>query len=127
MKVEDLEKDFADGILFLNLLEEISNKEVAKKYNKNPRIRAQKLENLSFCFKFLKDEKIKLVGMGPEDLCDGNLKLTLGLIWTLILRFQINRGDGTGSAKHALLEWVRSKIPEYNINNFESEYVKSSE
>ena len=60
--------------------------------------------------------------MGPEDLCDGNLKLTLGLIWTLILRFQINRGDGSGSAKHALLEWVRSKIPEYNINNFTSDW-----
>jgi len=122
MKIENLETDFADGILFINLLEEISNKEVAKRYNKKPRIRAQKLENLSFCFKFLKDERIKLVSMGPEDLCDGNLKLTLGLIWTLILRFQINRGDGSGSAKHALLEWVRSKIPEYNINNFTSDW-----
>jgi len=122
MKIEDLETDLSDGINFINLLEEISNKEVAKKYNKNPRIRAQKLENLSFCFQFLKNEKIKLVSMGPEDLCDGNLKLTLGLIWTLILRFQINRGDGGGSAKNALLEWVRSKIPEYDIKNFTSDW-----
>merc|ERR1712137_31393 len=122
MKIEDLEKDFSDGILFINLLEEISNKEVAKRYNKKPKIRAQKLENLSFCFQFLKNERIKLVSMGPEDLCDGNLKLTLGLIWTLILRFQINRGDGNGSAKNALLEWVRSKIPEYDIKNFTSDW-----
>ena len=123
LKIEDLETDLSDGIIFINLLEEISNKEVANRYNKKPRIRAQKLENLSFCFKFLKDERIKLVSMGPEDLCDGNLKLTLGLIWTLILRFQINRGDGGGSAKNALLEWVRSKIPEYDIKNFTSELV----
>jgi len=77
MKIDDLEKDFGDGINFINLLEEISNKKVAEKYNRNPKIRAQKLENLSFCFAFLKKENIKLVGMGPEDLADGNLKLTL--------------------------------------------------
>jgi len=60
--------------------------------------------------------------MGPEDLCDGNLKLTLGLIWTLILRFQIDRGDPNSSAKNALLEWVRSMIPEYDIKNFTSDW-----
>jgi hypothetical protein len=92
MEIKSLENDFSDGVMFINLLEEISNKQVARKYNKTPKIRAQKLENLSFCFQFLKQENIKLVGMGPEDLCDGNLKLTLGLIWTLILRFQIDRG-----------------------------------
>jgi hypothetical protein len=27
-----------------------------------------------------------------------------------------------GSAKNALLEWVRSKIPEYDITNFTSKY-----
>jgi filamin len=122
MKIDNLETDLADGIIFINLLEEISAKIVSPKYNKNPRIRAQKLENLSFCFRFLKEEQIKLVGMGPEDLCDGNLKLTLGLIWTLILRFQIQRGDSNSSAKNALLEWVRSKIPEYDIKNFTSDW-----
>jgi filamin len=49
------------------------------------------------------------------------LKLTLGLIWTLILRFQIERGEGN-SAKNALLEWVRSMIPEYDIKNFTSDW-----
>ena len=123
LKIEDLETDLSDGIIFINLLEEISNKEVARKYNKKPRMRAQKLENLSFCFQFLKNEQIKLVSMGSEDVCDGNLKLILGLIWTLILRFQINRGDGGGgSAKNALLEWVRSQIPEYDIKNFTSDW-----
>jgi hypothetical protein len=47
---------------------------------------------------------------------------SLGLIWTLILRYQIQKcGDG-GSAKNELLAWVRSKIPEYNINNFQKDW-----
>lgn len=50
---------------------------------------------------------------------NGQPKLILGLIWTLILRYHIKIGKvEDNSAKNALLEWVRSKIPEYNIQNF---------
>eukprot|EP01094_Clydonella_sp_ATCC50884_P006418 TRINITY_DN1558_c0_g1_i1.p1 TRINITY_DN1558_c0_g1~~TRINITY_DN1558_c0_g1_i1.p1 ORF type:complete len:767 (-),score=207.32 TRINITY_DN1558_c0_g1_i1:208-2508(-) len=120
MELKDITSDFGDGILFINLLEELSGKKVGK-YNKKPKIRAQKLENQLLAFKFLKSfDNIKLVSVGPEDIADGNQKLILGLIWTLILRFQINSGGG--SAKSDLLEWVRSKIPEYDINNFTNDW-----
>jgi len=49
----------------------------------------------------------------------------LGLIWTLILRYQIQKGSKEGSAKNELLEWVRSKIPEYNIQNFNKGLIHS--
>jgi hypothetical protein len=59
-----------------------------------------------------------LVGIGPEDIVDSNLKLILGLIWTLILRFQIQRGGFEGKAE--LLEWVRKQVAPYGEkpNNF---------
>lgn len=43
---------------------------------------------------------------------DQNLKLILGLIWTLILRFQIAGGEDEdpGGLKSALLEWVNRQI-----------------
>tara|TARA_R110002050_G_scaffold114128_4_gene229450 strand:- start:56 stop:478 length:423 start_codon:yes stop_codon:yes gene_type:complete len=47
------------------------------------------------------------------------------LIWTLILRYEINKGNPDGdlaSAKNDLLEWVRSKIPEYDIKNFKKDW-----
>ena len=57
---------------------------------------------------------------------DGKLKLILGLIWTLILRYQINV-IGEGSPKWELLEWVRKQVEPYNIpkplRNFTTEYV----
>jgi hypothetical protein len=32
---------------------------------------------------------VQLVGISAEEIVDGNLKLILGMIWMLILRFQI--------------------------------------
>ena len=99
------------------MLEEISAKNFSA-YNKKPRIRAQKLENNSFALNFLKAEGIKLVAIGPEDIVDYQLKLILGLIWTIILRYHIQKGDGNSSAKNELLEWVRKTIPECDVKNF---------
>lgn len=70
------------------------------------------------------------------DIVKGNLKLILGLIWTLILKYQISmpmgdyeyededKGKGKGkdsglTPKQALLAWVKSKMPpEIPMNNF---------
>ena len=56
------------------------------------------------------------------DIYNGNLKLILGLIWTLIRRFQI-RSMGIGlSTKEALLAWVNTQIPDQNIKNFTTDW-----
>jgi len=120
MKVDDLTKDLEDGRNLHALLEIISSKTI--KINNNPKMRVQKLENLTACLDFLKKEGIKLVGIGSQDIVDGNRTLIMGLIWTIILRYQIQVAEGS-SAKKDLLEWVRSKIPEYNINNFTSDWT----
>lgn len=36
--------------------------------------------------------QIKLVNIRPDDIVDGNPKLTLGLIWTIILHYQVRMG-----------------------------------
>jgi filamin len=69
---------------------------------------------------------------GSGDIVTGNLKLILGLIWTLILHYQIKLGLGLGdskggndknfSAKAALLKWVQDKIPHKNVTDFTSSW-----
>jgi len=120
LKLNSLQTDFQDGLNLINLLEIISSKSLPK-YNKNPKIQMQKLENLTFALDFLASEGIKLVSIDSSAIASGNLKLILGLIWTIILRYQIQVSEGA-SAKAELLEWVRRKIPEYNINNFLSDW-----
>jgi len=121
MSVVDLTKDLSSGILLINLLEQISAKPVAPNYNKNPKMRVQQIENVNFSLEFLKKEGIKIVGIDGGNIVDGNLKLILGLIWMIILRFQIQVNEGN-SAKQELLEWIRSQIPSYNINNFTTDW-----
>ncbi|KJE95507.1 hypothetical protein CAOG_05956 [Capsaspora owczarzaki ATCC 30864] len=120
---EPLHKEMIDGIALINLLEIISAKKLPR-YNKHPRSPYQKLENQKIALDFIASEGLKLVNIGAEDLADGSLKLTLGLIWTLILRYQVQRGSGDDSlsAKSELLKWVQSKIPEYNITGFTKDW-----
>lgn len=41
--------------------------------------------------------QVKLVNIRNDDIADGNPKLTLGLIWTIILHFQVSpAGWGRG-------------------------------
>ena len=50
------------------------------------------------------------------------MKLILGLIWTLIGHFQI-RSSGRGlSTKQAMKEWLHTQIPDYNIQNFTTDW-----
>jgi len=122
MTITDLKKDFKDGVLLVNLMEIISGKSLGR-YNKHPKISYQKLENLQIALDFIKGEGIKLVNIGAGDLADGNLRLILGLVWTLIIRYEIKGGhDNEKNAIDDLLKWVQSKIPEYNITGFTQDW-----
>eukprot|EP00457_Paulinella_chromatophora_P003893 gb/GEZN01003902.1/.p1 GENE.gb/GEZN01003902.1/~~gb/GEZN01003902.1/.p1 ORF type:complete len:610 (+),score=90.82 gb/GEZN01003902.1/:189-1832(+) len=117
----DLVTDMADGVFLINLMEIISGKKIAG-YKRNPKLHIQKLENINKALEFIKEEGITLVNIGSTDLNSGNLTIILGLIWTLILRYQIQKGGGGGGAKNALLEWVNSKIAPKHITNFTGDW-----
>jgi hypothetical protein len=115
LNVTELRTAFHDGIALINLMEEISDKTI-RGYTKKPRIRAQHMENCARAIQFIKSQGITLVGIGPEDMVDGELKLILGLIWTLILRYTINRGNGQEQfSKFGLLAWVQNQIKPYGV------------
>lgn len=58
----------------------------------------------------------------PLEIVDGNLKMTLGMIWTIILRFAIQDiSVEEMTAKEGLLLWCQRKTAPYknvNVQNF---------
>lgn len=56
-----------------------------------------------------------MTNIGAEDIVDGNRKIVLGLIWTLILRFTISDINDQGlSAREGLLLWCQRKTACYD-------------
>mmetsp|Transcript_13879 Transcript_13879/g.23722 ORF Transcript_13879/g.23722 Transcript_13879/m.23722 type:complete len:629 (+) Transcript_13879:63-1949(+) len=113
-KIESVKTDLSDGVMLLHLLESISGDSVGK-FNSSPKMKIHKIENLNKALKFIADHGVKLASIGSEEICDQNLKLTLGLVWTLILRFAIVGLSEEGlSAKEGLLLWCQRKTEPYD-------------
>uniref|UniRef100_A0A1I7VY84 Filamin/ABP280 repeat family protein n=1 Tax=Loa loa TaxID=7209 RepID=A0A1I7VY84_LOALO len=127
--VSDLETDFEEGLKLIRLVEVLSGKSFGR-HNKKVIFRHQKLENISLALQFLeKEEHIKLINIDSSAIADHNLKLILGLVWTLILHYSISKQvwdhpsdeleNGEISAKEKLLRWLRAKLPaELSVTNF---------
>ncbi|KAF4577056.1 alpha-actinin family protein [Pleurotus pulmonarius] len=108
-----LVKDLSDGVRLIQLMEIMGDVSLGR-YNRNPRMRVQKAENVNKALEFITSRGVKLTNIGPEDIIDGNLKLILGMIWTLILRFTIADISEEGlSAKEGLLLWCQRKTEPY--------------
>ena len=64
MSVEDLSSDLSDGVRLIVLIEVLAHKMLGR-YNKRPRVYAQKMENVQLALDFLtKKERIRLVNIG---------------------------------------------------------------
>uniref|UniRef100_A0A669DCC3 Spectrin beta chain n=1 Tax=Oreochromis niloticus TaxID=8128 RepID=A0A669DCC3_ORENI len=125
-RISDLYNDLRDGYMLTRLLEVLSGELLPRPTRGRMRIHC--LENVDKALQFLKEQRVHLENVGSHDIVDGNHRLTLGLIWTIILRFQIQvikieteDNRETRSAKDALLLWCQMKTagyPEVNIQNF---------
>uniref|UniRef100_A0A0L8H3C6 Calponin-homology (CH) domain-containing protein n=1 Tax=Octopus bimaculoides TaxID=37653 RepID=A0A0L8H3C6_OCTBM len=118
--VSDLETGLANGIKLIALVEALQSKPIGRKICKNPLNQHQYLENLSIALDAIRKDKVKLVNIGAEDIVEGNLKLILGLIWHLILRYQI--GKTKFPPKKMMLIWLQYALPKCSIKNFSSSW-----
>jgi len=119
------------------------SKNVMPKYNKAPKDAFRYGENNTHVMDFVKKEGVHTSNIGPGDLTEGNEKLTLALIFALMEHYHFklvraytdytrcasyplhalsapydNYEQGYRDARNALLEWIKRKIPDYNITGF---------
>ena len=87
-QIENIFNDLSSGVALANLLASLGK--FIPKYNNTPHSRIQKMENLNIILEFIRHLNISLVNIGPEDIVDGDQKLILGLIWTLISKMSMS-------------------------------------
>ncbi|OCK82699.1 alpha-actinin-2 [Lepidopterella palustris CBS 459.81] len=125
VEINDLIHDLSDGVVLIHLLEILGNESLGR-YASRPKLRVQKFENVNKALDFVKGRGIQMTNIGAEDVVDGNSKIILGLIWTLILRFTISDINEEGlSAKEGLLLWCQRKTACYDeveVRDFSSSW-----
>uniref|UniRef100_A0A8C4Z172 Plastin-3 n=2 Tax=Gadus morhua TaxID=8049 RepID=A0A8C4Z172_GADMO len=137
--VNHLYGDLQDAMVILQLYEKIkvpvdwSNKVNRPPY---PKIgtNMKKLENCNYAVDLGKSAKFSLVGIGGQDLNDGNATLTLALVWQLMRRYTLNvledLGDGQKANDDIIVRWVNSTLADAGktskINSFKDREISSS-
>ncbi|KAI5607438.1 alpha-actinin-2, partial [Silurus asotus] len=119
-QIDNIEEDFRNGLKLMLLLEVISGERLPKP--DRGKMRFHKIANVNKALEYITSKGVKLVSIGAEEIVDGNVKMTLGMIWTIILRFAIQDiSVEETSAKEGLLLWCQRKTAPYrnvNVQNF---------
>lgn len=122
-QIEDITVDLRNGRNLMKLLEVISGEKLPKP--EKGKMRFHKIANVNKSLDFIESKGVKLVSIGAAEIVDGNVKMTLGMIWTIILRFSIqNILIEDTSAKDGLLLWCKRQTAPYGINvdNFSTSF-----
>ncbi len=129
-----LHPDPARSTLLVALIQAISDcmvrgKKFRFRLKKNPEQLFECMDNIQSSLNYLEQKGIVIVNIGAGDIYHGNMKITLGLIWTLIQTYQIDANQGIGEAQagaapkleepklctgaHLLLEWCQTTVASY--------------
>jgi len=78
-KIENVIVDVQDGVILINLFQALSGQQIHR-YVKQPKLTAQKLENLSIVLNAFKEYGI-VANVSGEDFLKGQEKFILGYLW----------------------------------------------
>uniref|UniRef100_UPI00358EB5A7 spectrin beta chain, non-erythrocytic 2-like n=1 Tax=Myxine glutinosa TaxID=7769 RepID=UPI00358EB5A7 len=100
--VEDLYDDLRDGKVLIALLELLSGDVIV--HDQSPH--SQNAQSMEAVLSFLKEQQARIVNIRSFDITVGNPKLTLSLIWTVILHYQVS----VPGEQVELLAWAQQVV-----------------
>ncbi|KAF5295411.1 hypothetical protein FQA39_LY13072 [Lamprigera yunnana] len=120
LRVADLSQDLCSGVTLCALVEALQRRPIKPSWNKRPVNQHHYLENVTAALNAIEQDGVKLVNIGNVDIVNGNLKLILGLIWSLIVRYQIGRSKFP--PRKLMLAWLQAALPECKVNNLTTDW-----
>ncbi|XP_047739356.1 dystrophin [Hyalella azteca] len=127
--VTDLFYDLRDGTKLLLLLEILTDTKHAREKGG---MRVHRLSNVRRALDVLASYNVKLVNISADYIVDGSPKITLALVWTIILHWQVQgvlkevmAGFQQTSLEKTLLAWCRQTTKGYagvDVRNFSSSW-----
>uniref|UniRef100_A0A8C2SF43 Lymphocyte cytosolic protein 1 n=1 Tax=Capra hircus TaxID=9925 RepID=A0A8C2SF43_CAPHI len=125
-RVNHLYSDLSDALVIFQLYEKIKVPVDWNRVNKPPYPKLggnmKKLENCNYAVELGKNQaKFSLVGIGGQDLNEGNRTLTLALVWQLMRRYTLNIleeiGGGQKVNDDTIVNWVNETLKEAEKNS----------
>uniref|UniRef100_A0A8C5USC7 Lymphocyte cytosolic protein 1 n=1 Tax=Microcebus murinus TaxID=30608 RepID=A0A8C5USC7_MICMU len=138
-RVNHLYSDLSDALVIFQLYEKIKVPVDWNRVNKPPYPKLggnmKKLENCNYAVELGKNQaKFSLVGIGGQDLNEGNRTLTLALIWQLMRRYTLNILEEIGGGQKVnddiIVNWVNQTLKEAekssSISSFKDPKISTS-
>uniref|UniRef100_A0A3Q2DEP1 Plastin-3 n=1 Tax=Cyprinodon variegatus TaxID=28743 RepID=A0A3Q2DEP1_CYPVA len=134
-------KDLQDAMVILQLYEKIKvpvdwgNRVNLPPFKGVGGGRIKKIENCNYAVELGKQKAgFSLVGIGGQDLNEGNETLTLALVWQLMRRYTLNiledLGDGEVAGEDLIISWVNKTLKEAgkssSIKSFKDKSISTS-
>ncbi|XP_015230749.1 plastin-1 [Cyprinodon tularosa] len=138
-RVNHLYRDLCDGIVILQLLEKVRVVVDWKRVNNPPYPQLggnmKKLENCNYAVRLSKeDANFSLVGVGGQNINEGDRVHTLALVWQLMRRYTVmvlsNLGHKEKDVDQFILNWVNTTLKdsrkETHISSFKDKLISTS-
>ncbi|XP_050314549.1 plastin-2 [Anthonomus grandis grandis] len=135
-----LYSDLADGLIVFQLYDIIKpgvvnwNK-VHRKFTNERKKFMEKLENCNYAVELGRQIKFSLVGIGGQDINEGNVTLTLALIWQLMRAYTLSvlsqlHESGSPIVEKEIVNWVNEKLSsagkKSSIRNFQDSSISDA-
>lgn len=124
---DNISTAWTDGIKLMELVNALYETPFPQKYNKAPKMRPHKLDNIELALRMLEEAGVKTNFLKHTHLIDSDTKMLLGMVWAIILDYQI-KGITVEemSAKEGLLLWCKKKTAGYKdvkVENFTNSWT----
>lgn len=139
IQLSNLSLELKDGLVLIALINKIVSEVGLEKTNlklyllkplyMTPKFDIQKMENINDFLEFIRIVlKINVLSISGDNILEGNLKLILGLIWSIFIFSTtnsmgiLNDNNSIIEIKNYLLKWVNQVYKMNPINNFNRDW-----